>query len=86
MASESRNKRKVFVGKVLSNKMNKTVVVVVEHTIRHPQYEKIVRRRKKYYAHVELPDVKEGDMVSIMETKPLSKLKRWRVVELKTTA
>lgn len=82
--SEHRNKRKLLTGTVMSNKMDKTVVVAVEHTMRHPQFQKVVLRRKKYYAHVELEGVMEGDVVTIMETRPLSKLKRWRVVEKKS--
>ena len=76
-----RAKRKLKTGTVVSAKMNKTVVVKIERSYRHPQYEKIVTRAKKIYAHNENPDVKEGDLVVIMETRPLSKLKRWRVVE-----
>jgi small subunit ribosomal protein S17 len=83
MTEDHRNKRKTFEGTVVSDKMNKTVVVAVEHTMRHPRFQKVVCRRKKYYAHVELPDIREGDTVVIMETRPLSKLKRWRVVEKK---
>ena len=83
ISDENRNNRKVLTGKVVSSKMDKTVVVSVEHTMRHPHFQKVVCRRKKYYAHVELADVREGDLVSIMETRPLSKLKRWRVVEKK---
>jgi small subunit ribosomal protein S17 len=81
MSDEQRAKRKTFTGTVVSNKMDKTVIVSVEHTMRHPQLQKVIRRRKKYYAHVELSDIQEGDTVTIMETRPLSKLKRWRVVE-----
>lgn len=84
MLSEQRSKRKLLTGTVKSDKMDKTVVVEVEHTMRHPQFQKVIRRRKKYYAHVELEGVREGDTVTIMETRPLSKLKRWRVVEKKS--
>jgi len=76
---QERGNRKVKKGIVVSNKMQKTVVVKVEHTMRHPQYEKVVTRSKKYYAHNESP-LQIGDEVKIMETRPLSKLKRWRVV------
>lgn len=80
MTEIERNTRKVKIGRVISNKMQKTVVVEVERTFRHPQYGKVITRGKKYYAHNEQPDVKVGDQVKIVETRPLSKLKRWRVV------
>ncbi|SYX08593.1 30S ribosomal protein S17,30S ribosomal protein S17,30S ribosomal protein S17,Ribosomal protein S17 [Chlamydia poikilotherma] len=80
MASEARGLRKVKVGVVVSSKMDKTVVVRVERIFSHPQYAKVVRDSKKYYAHNGL-DVSEGDKVKIQETRPMSKLKRWRVVE-----
>jgi small subunit ribosomal protein S17 len=75
-------KRKVEQGKVISNKMQKTVIVRVEKTMRHPQYGKVVTRFKKYYAHYDQPDkpLKIGDVVTIRETRPLSKLKRFCVV------
>lgn len=76
-----RNSRKIKKGVVTSNKMNKTVVVKVERTIRHPQYQKVVTRAKKYYAHNESMPLNVGDEVKIVETRPLSRLKRWRVVE-----
>lgn len=76
---QERGNRKVQKGIVVSNKMQKTVVVKVEHTMRHSRYEKVVTRSKKYYAHSEAP-LQIGDEVRIMETRPLSKLKRWRVV------
>lgn len=74
--------RKIKQGLVVSNKMQKTVIVRVEKTMRHPQYGKVVTRFKKYHAHYDQPDkpLKEGDKVTIQETRPLSKLKRWRVV------
>lgn len=72
-------KRKVQKGVVLSNKMNKTVIVKVERTYRHPIYGKVVTRAKKFYAHNETP-LEIGAEVEIVETRPLSKLKRWRVV------
>ena len=77
-----RGKRKERVGVVLSNKMDKTVVVRVERTVIHPLYKKEVKMRKKYYAHDEKNECEIGDVVRIMETRPLSKLKRWRVVEI----
>ncbi len=80
MTEIARNTRKIKIGRVVSNKMQKTVVVEVERTFRHPQYGKVITRGKKYYAHNEQPNVKIGDQVKIVETRPLSKLKRWRVV------
>lgn len=74
-----RGSRKVKQGTVISNKMNKTIVVKVENTMRHPRYGKVITRAKKYYAHNESP-LEIGDTVKIVETRPLSKLKRWRVV------
>ena len=76
-----RPKRKVKIGTVVSAKMDKTVVVRTERTFRHPRYEKIVKTAKKYYAHTDDASLKEGDVVEIMETRPISKLVRWRVVE-----
>ncbi|MBJ7448769.1 MAG: 30S ribosomal protein S17 [Parachlamydiales bacterium] len=67
-------------GVVISNKMQKTVVVKVERSLRHPRYDKIVSRSKKYYAHDDSGLLQIGDQVIIMETRPLSKLKNWRVV------
>ena len=72
--------RKEKTGTVVSNKMQKTVVVKVERTFRHPQYGKVITRGKKYYAHNEGKEFQVGDQVKIVETRPLSKLKRWRVV------
>ena len=80
--SEQRGKRKRRIGVVVSDKMDKTVVVVVERLVRHPLYKKVLRKRKKYYAHDENNECKIGDVVEIMETRPLSKLKRWRVVRI----
>jgi small subunit ribosomal protein S17 len=74
--------RKTRVGRVVSNKMNKTIVVAVERRVAHPLYGKQVTRTKKYYAHDEQNAAREGDTVRITETRPLSKLKRWRVVEI----
>jgi len=79
--SKLRPKRKVKIGTVVSAKMDKTVVVRTERTFRHPRYEKIVKTAKKYYAHTDDASLKEGDVVEIMETRPISKLVRWRVVE-----
>lgn len=75
-------KRKVRIGQVLSDRMDKTVVVKVETLRRHPLYKKTVRYAKKYKAHDENNECKVGDRVKIMETRPLSKEKRWRIVEI----
>jgi small subunit ribosomal protein S17 len=77
-----RNSRKTRVGKVVSDKMMKTVVVSIERRVEHPVYGKMVRRTKKLKAHDEQNEAKTGDTVRIMETRPLSKDKRWRVVEI----
>ncbi len=75
-------RRKVLVGEVVSDKMDKTVVVRVERTFRHPVYGKVVKKHKKFYAHDENNECRIGDIVKIRETRPLSKLKRWMVVEI----
>lgn len=80
MEQEERGNRKIKQGVVVSNKMQKTVVIKVERTLRHPKYGKVITRAKKYYAHNEAAPLQIGDKVTIMETRPLSKLKRWRVV------
>ncbi len=77
-----RNKRKVREGWVISNRLDKTIVVAVERLFRHPRYEKIIRRTSKLYAHDEKNECKIGDKVKVMETRPLSKLKRWRLSEI----
>jgi small subunit ribosomal protein S17 len=77
-----RNSRKTRVGKVVSDKMMKTVVVSIERRVEHPVYGKMVRRTTKLKAHDEQNEAKTGDTVRIMETRPLSKDKRWRVVEI----
>ena len=74
--------RKTRVGKVVSDKMDKTIVVLVEDRVTHPLYKKIVRVSKKYKAHDEQNECREGDKVRIMETRPMSKDKRWRLVEI----
>jgi small subunit ribosomal protein S17 len=74
--------RKVRDGVVVSSKMDKTVVVAVVERVRHPKYAKFVLRTKKLYAHDEANDVQVGDRVRVMETRPMSKQKRWRVVEI----
>jgi small subunit ribosomal protein S17 len=75
-------KRKVREGVVVSTKMQKTVTVKVERTMRHPEFDKVVVRAKKYYAHNEDANLQVGQKVRIVETRPLSKLKRWRVLEV----
>ncbi len=77
-----RNARKVRDGIVVSNKMDRTAVVAVVERVRHPKYGKTMQRTRKLYAHDEANDVRPGDRVRVMETRPMSKLKRWRVVEV----
>lgn len=77
-----RNLRKVRIGKVVSNKMDKTVVVAIEDRVKHPLYKKIVNSTYKLKAHDENNDCNIGDRVRVMETRPLSKDKRWRLVEI----
>ena len=77
-----RNIRKTEVGKVVSDKMDKTIVVAVEDSVKHSLYNKIVKRTIKFKAHDEKNECKVGDKVRIMETRPLSKDKRWRLVEI----
>ena len=79
---EERNLRKTRTGRVVSYKMDKTVVVAVEDHVKHPLYKKIVNRTYKLKAHDENNEYMIGDVVKVMETRPLSKDKRWRVVEL----
>ena len=79
---EERNLRKVMIGKVVSDKMDKTVVVAVETSVKHKVYNKIIKRTYKLKAHDEANECKIGDTVKVMETRPLSKDKRWRVVEI----
>jgi len=76
------NRRKVRDGTVVSTKMDKTVVVAVIERVRHRRYQKTLQRTTKLYAHDEVNDLKEGDRVRVQETRPVSKLKRWRVVEV----
>jgi small subunit ribosomal protein S17 len=78
----ARAPRKVREGVVVSDRMDKTCVVAVVDRVRHPRYAKFVLRTKKLYAHDEANDAKLGDKVRLMETRPTSKLKRWRVVEI----
>lgn len=79
---ESRNLRKTRVGKVVSNRMQKTIVLAVEDSVRHPLYKKIIKRTVKFKAHDEKNECGIGDRVSIMETRPYSKEKRWRLVKI----
>jgi small subunit ribosomal protein S17 len=82
MSAETRGRRKENIGTVISNKMDKTVTVKVTRKMRHEKYSKVIERSKKYYAHDETNAILVGQKVRIMETRPLSKLKRWRVVEV----
>jgi small subunit ribosomal protein S17 len=77
-----RNLRKTRVGVVTSNKMDKTITVQVERMLRHPMYGKFVKKSKKFHAHDEVNQCTIGDTVKIMETRPLSKTKRWRLIEV----
>src|SRR5579871_4924599 len=80
--NESHGARKQRIGEVVSNKMTKTIVVRVERRFPHPQFKKIVTSYKKFYAHDEKAEAKIGDTVRIEETRPLSKLKRWKLLEI----
>lgn len=80
--AEERNLRKTRIGKVISNKMDKTITVAVERKVKHPIYGKFVNKTTKFKAHDEKNDCGVGDTVSIMETRPLSKLKSWRLIEI----
>ena len=79
---EERNLRKTRVGKVTSDKMDKTIVVAIEDHVKHPLYKKIVKKTYKLKAHDENNECKVGDIVRVMETRPLSKDKRWRLVQV----
>ena len=76
------NRRKVRDGVVVSSKMEKTVIVAVVERVRHRRYQKTLQRTTRLYAHDEVNDLKEGDRVRVQETRPTSKLKRWRVIEV----
>ena len=76
------NKRKSFIGRVISDKMDKTVVLAVTRRIAHSRYNKVVKRTTKYKAHDEKTECKVGDMVRVIETRPISKEKRWKVLEI----
>jgi small subunit ribosomal protein S17 len=77
-----RNRRKVRVGKVVSSSMNKTIVVEIMRTMGHPLYERVIRTKSKLYAHDEKNEAGPGDTVRVMECRPLSKQKRWRLTEI----
>ncbi len=79
---ETRGNRKERLGEVISNKMAKTIIVRVERRFPHPKYRKVITAYSKFYAHDEKNEAKPGDRVRIEETRPLSKLKRWRLVEV----
>lgn len=78
----ARSNRKLRDGVVVSNKMDKTIVISIVERVRHPKYAKFIARTKKLYAHDETNDAQIGDRVRVMETRPLSKQKRWRLVEI----
>ncbi|HEU6448682.1 MAG TPA: 30S ribosomal protein S17 [Verrucomicrobiae bacterium] len=80
--AKPKGNRKERFGEVVSNKMTKTIVVRVERRFPHPQFKKIVKTYKKFYAHDEKAEAKIGDMVVIQETRPMSKLKRWKLIEI----
>lgn len=80
--TEERNLRKTRVGKVVSNKMDKTIVVAIEDNVKHATYGKIIKRTTKIHAHDENNECNIGDKVSVMETRPLAKTKRWRLVSI----
>jgi small subunit ribosomal protein S17 len=80
--TRNRNLRKVRIGVVSSNKMDKTITVAVERKVKHPIYGKFVKKTTKFHAHDEKNECSIGDLVKIMETRPLSKTKRWRLVEI----
>ena len=81
IADETRNRRKIRVGQVVSDRMDKTVVVSIERLVKHPVYGRYVRRRTKFKVHDETNQCKVGDTIRFMETRPISKDKRWRFVE-----
>ena len=78
----TRNTRKVRAGRVISDKMDKTVIVAIETKVRHPLYGRIIRRTMKFKAHDETNEIGLGDLVEIMETRPISREKRWRVARV----
>ena len=76
------HKRKTLLGEVVSDRMHKTITVMVERRVRHPIYERVIKRSKKYHAHDERNQCQIGDVVRIVETRPLSRTKRWRLQEI----
>ncbi|MBQ4574251.1 MAG: 30S ribosomal protein S17 [Clostridia bacterium] len=82
VTATERNLRKTRVGKVVSNKMDKTAVVSIEDNVKHPKYGKVIKRTVKIHVHDEKNECGIGDKVEVMETRPLSKTKRWRLVEI----
>lgn len=80
--SEQRNYRKTRIGEVVSDKMDKTIVVAIKDSVKHPVYDKVIKRTYKLKAHDENNECGVGDKVKVMETRPLSKDKRWRLVEI----
>jgi len=82
ITQSKRNRRKTRIGTVISNKMNKSIIVVIERRIKHPMYKKFFKKTNKYMAHDENNVASIGDVVKIMETRPLSTRKRWRLVEV----
>jgi len=82
VAGEERKRRKTLRGQVVSDKMQKSIVVTIERLVKHPLYGKRIKRTSRYTAHDENNECKEGDLVEIMETRPLSKTKRWRVLRV----
>ena len=82
MANETRALRKTRVGKVVSDKMDKTIVIAIADNVKHPTYGKIIKRTVKIHAHDEQNECGIGDTVKVMETRPLSKTKRWRLVQI----
>lgn len=82
MEQNTRKLRRTITGVVTSDKMDKSITVTVERKVMHPKYGKYLKKSKKYHAHDESNEAKSGDLVKIMETRPLSKLKRWRLVDI----
>lgn len=82
VAGEERKRRKTLRGRVVSDKMQKSIVVTIERLVKHPLYGKRIKRTSRYTAHDENNECKQGDLVEIMETRPLSKTKRWRVLRV----
>ncbi len=81
-ANEERGQRKVRIGRVVSDKPDKTIVVEVERYVQHPLYKKHIRRRSKVHAHDEKNESRVGDTVRVIESRPMSRLKRWRLIEI----